>query len=247
MPEADNRNDVHPIFAFLSDTSIVGDGAYVDEFNLLCRGNSYPNAIADDSFVAGGDYTAIAGTSMASPHVAGVAALVRAIDPGASPSQIVQALKNGAKPAAGMAGVTVTGGVVDAVAAMDASLAITNPQPPPPPPPPPPTPPNRPSFGKLTVNNKGVIRMVVKGDAGTTGVLTLKAKITAARVRVVAKKSFRIGGTRRAKVKLRLNRAALRQLRRRRTLKIKATAVLKNAAGLKSSRTARIRLTLRRR
>jgi thermitase len=248
MPEADGRNDVHPIFAFMSDEINFGDGAYIDDFNVVCRGNSYPNAIADDAFPAGGDYTAIAGTSMATPHVAGVAALVRAIDPGASPSQIVQALKNGAKPTAGMAGVTVTGGVVDAVAAMDASLAIGNPQPPPPPPPPPPTPPNRPSFGKLGVNNnKGVITLVVKGDPSTTGVLTLTANITAARVRVVAKKSFRIGSTRQAKVKLKLNKAALKQLRRKRTLRVKAKAVLKNAAGLTNSRTAKIRLTLRRR
>ena len=64
---------------------------------------------------------------MAAPHVAGVAALVRAVDPGASPSQIVQALRNGARPVAGMAGVTVTGGAVDAVARWTPSLAIPNP------------------------------------------------------------------------------------------------------------------------
>jgi thermitase len=245
VPEADNQNDVKPTFTFSSDATLTGDGAYVDNYNLLCRGNSYPNTIGGDAAADGGDYTAIAGTSMASPHVAGVAALVRAIDPGATPSQIVQALMNGAKPVVGMAGVTVTGGVVDAVGAMDASRAIPNQ---PPPPPPPPTRPGRPRFGKLSVSRKGVVTIVVKGDARTTGVLTLTAKIiTAARVRTVGRKTFRIGSTRRATIKVKLKKRALRQLKRKRKLAVKAKVVLKNAAGLTNSRTATIRLKLRRR
>ena len=70
VPEADNQSDVKPIFTFRSDFSVNGDGAYVDDYNLMCRGSSYPNAIAGDAAANGGDYTAIAGTSMASPHVA---------------------------------------------------------------------------------------------------------------------------------------------------------------------------------
>jgi thermitase len=245
---ADNRSDVKPTFTFDSDGTDQGDGGYVDNYNLLCRGNSYDNTIASEEALAGHSYTAIAGTSMASPHVAGVAALVRAIDPGASPSQVVQALRNGAKPDGGMAGVTVTGGVVDAVGAMDASLAIPNTQPlPGPPGPTPPTAPHRPSFGRLAVSPKGVITLVVKGDPDTTGVVTLTANITAARVRVIAKRAFAIGARGSATVKLKPNRAALSQLRRKRKLTVKAKAVLKNAAGLKSSRTATIRLRITRR
>ena len=74
---------------------------------------------------------------MAAPHVAGVAALVRAVDPGAPPSQIVQALRNGAKPAPGWPGHCHAAASVDAVGAMDAALALPNPQPAPPPPVPP--------------------------------------------------------------------------------------------------------------
>ncbi len=243
IPGADNQSDVKPTFTFRSDDTVVGDGAYIDNFNLLCRGSSYPNTIANDAAADGGDYTAIAGTSMAAPHVAGVAALVRAVDPGASPFQIVQALKNGANPVAGMAGVTVTGGVVDAVRAIDASLATPNQ-----PAAPTPKPPGRPRFGKVSVSNRGVVTMVVKGDARTTGVLTLTARIiTAARVRTVGRKTFRIGSTRRATVKVKLKKPARRQLKRKRKLAVKAKVVLKNAAGLTNSRTATIRLKLRRR
>ncbi len=243
----DGRNDVLPTFLFFSDGGIQGDGAFIDNFDLLCRGNSYPNTIAGDAAADGGSYTAIAGTSMAAPHVAGVAALVKAIDPGASPSQVVQALRNGARPVAGMAGVTVTGGVVDAVASMDASLAIPNPAPPPPPPPPPPPALGKPSFGKLSVNNRGVVTLGIRGPARTTGVLTLTANITAARVRRVGRKAFSIGSRGRATVKVKLSRPALKQLRRKRRLAVKAKAALKNAAGQRSSRTATIRLRLVRR
>ena len=232
-----------PTFTFRSDATVSATARTSTTSTSSAAAISYPNTIANDAAADGGDYTAIAGTSMAAPHVAGVAALVRAVDPGASPFQIVQALKNGANPVAGMAGVTVTGGVVDAVRAIDASLATPNQ-----PAAPTPKPPGRPSFGKVSVSKRGVVTMVVKGDARTTGVLTLTARIiTAARVRTVGRKTFRIGSTRRATVKVKLKKPARRQLKRKRKLAVKAKVVLKNAAGLTNSRTATIRLKLRRR
>ena len=42
----------------------------------------------------GGGYNTISGTSMASPHVAGAAALYKSSNPGASPSQVKTALQN---------------------------------------------------------------------------------------------------------------------------------------------------------
>ena len=89
--------------------------------------------------------------------------------------------------------------------------------------------------------------MVLRGDANTTGVATLRANITrprAARVVRVARKSFRIGPTGRATVRLKLSRPALRQLRRTRRLRLRARVVLKNAAGLTSTATARPRIRL---
>jgi thermitase len=250
----DGRTDITPTLRFHSDEIVVGDGGYVDNFHVDCRGQTYDDVIASDDAAAGGSYTAIAGTSMAAPHVAGVAALVRTLDPGAPPAQVVQALKNGAKPVFGMAGVTVTGGAVDAVGAMDAVLALPNPvAPPPPPPPPPPAPPSPPAkarFGSVSVNNRGVLTIRVFGNPGTSGVLTLRANIvrpSAGRLVRVARKAFRIGSLGRATVRPRLNRAALRQLRRTRRLRLRARVVLRNSAGLTSTATARLRVTLRRR
>jgi hypothetical protein len=103
----------------------------------------------------------------------------------------------------------------------------------------------------VTVNNRGVVTMIVRGEAGTRGLATLTANIrraSATRVRNVGRRSFRIGARRRATVRLRLTRPAISQLRRNRRLPVRARVVLTNAAGLRSpAATARFRITQRRR
>jgi subtilisin len=74
------RSDVDDTFADFSNY-----GADVD---LIAPG------VCINSTWAGGGYSTISGTSMASPHVAGGAALYKANNPSASPTQVKSALQN---------------------------------------------------------------------------------------------------------------------------------------------------------
>jgi len=89
--------------------------------------------------------------------------------------------------------------------------------------------------------------MVVRGTPDVTGVVTLKAKVTARRVRVVGRRAFAIGTRGRVSVRIKLTKAALKRLRRTRSLRLASRAVIRNSAGLRASASGTIRLTVRRR
>lgn len=85
----------------------------------------------------GNQYWWMSGTSMAAPHVAGVVALLQGSEPGLSAQQVIDRIYDSARPLAALNGITTTGRMLNAEAALAANTTEPNPPPSPPPPPPP--------------------------------------------------------------------------------------------------------------
>ncbi|MBA3529010.1 MAG: S8 family serine peptidase, partial [Propionibacteriaceae bacterium] len=63
-------------------------------------------------------YSSYSGTSMATPHVTGAAALYASVKPGSSAATIKKAILSSAVPTSSLTGKTLTGGRLDANAAL---------------------------------------------------------------------------------------------------------------------------------
>lgn len=113
----DGQSTVYLRFALLSDGSVNYDGIYLDDVLVKCLASG------------GEDYNAIDGTSMATPHVAGVAALVLAENPGWTVAQVKSQILSTVDPIASLAGRTTTGGRLNACRALGGSCAYTPPPP----------------------------------------------------------------------------------------------------------------------
>jgi subtilisin family serine protease len=91
-------------FRFDSDFSVTFDGFHVDDVSLTVPGTVHgPNAYAFGQ-----------GTSMATPHVAGLAALIWAAEPGLGLAQLKQRILNNGDQVPSLAGKTVTGRRINA-------------------------------------------------------------------------------------------------------------------------------------
>jgi len=96
----DNQAQAHVGFGLFSNASATAAGAVLDNIELQCIVAGYD----------GDEYGFLQGTSMASPHVAGAAALLLAADPTATVAELRSALLNGVDTKASLAGQVATGG-----------------------------------------------------------------------------------------------------------------------------------------
>ena len=81
------------------DEGLNDDGVHLDNVRVLCKGSTYDSS----------NYKYFQGTSMATPHVSGTAALALSLRPTATVAELRAALLETGDPAASLAGKTVTG------------------------------------------------------------------------------------------------------------------------------------------
>lgn len=87
-----------PIASFSSRGPLIWNGEDIQKPDLAAPGVYICAAYIAAGGCAAGNYSRLSGTSMATPHVAGAAALVRQAYPNYTPAQVKQALKSTARP-----------------------------------------------------------------------------------------------------------------------------------------------------
>ncbi len=122
-------DQVYPARFTLPNILIVGNSTQNDLPYSGLGASSYGQSSVDlfaagtniRAFHEGGPPTFVFGTSFAAPVVAGVAALVWAEEPTRSAVDVAERIKNSARPVGALSSLCVTGGVVDAGAALGAT------------------------------------------------------------------------------------------------------------------------------
>lgn len=116
------NNDASPVYPATYNVPNIISVAAIDNRGQLADFSNYGRTTVHvaapgvniHSSLNGGGYDSWSGTSMATPHVSGVAALLVSNDPHATQYQLRQRILDGARPLAALRGKVSTGGVVNA-------------------------------------------------------------------------------------------------------------------------------------
>ncbi|OQW35225.1 MAG: hypothetical protein A4E19_16775 [Nitrospira sp. SG-bin1] len=111
---ADGVADSRFRFRFISNETQVFDGVYLDDVRIVCVSGS-PSGTTDYQFFQG--------TSMATPHVAGLAGLLLSVNPNLTVAQLRNAILNTVDRKTSLAGKVSSGGRINARAALASVVA----------------------------------------------------------------------------------------------------------------------------
>jgi thermitase len=101
-------------FRLASNGSVTADGAQIDDVDVRCLGSGY----------TGGEFSFEDGTSMATPHVSGTAALIQSRYPTIGAAGAREAILRGVDVKPSLAGKTATGGRLNARRALELAPAM---------------------------------------------------------------------------------------------------------------------------
>ena len=121
-----NNNDLSPHYPSSYDSPNIISVASINRYNSLSSFSNYGLISVDlgapgsdiYSTVPGNGYRMESGTSMATPHVSGVAGLIKSYCPGSTTDQIIKAILETVDPVPDLTGKTVTGGRLNAFRAL---------------------------------------------------------------------------------------------------------------------------------